>query len=756
MNLKNRLSTFLILSFISFITIDAHPLTIKQNIDWPQFMSQQDMIWEKLPEYWHESAYLGNGRLGLMIYKEPNQNCIRLETGNTDVHDHRTKRDVFGIPRLLTGHFELQPEGEIINGKMRLDLWNAEASTDITTTKGIIHLQTFVHADDMVIIIKATVEGDEQDFKWKWVPAEANSPRYLLFKRQGKMDRIPKDYKLNPSPVINKHNDINLSIQKLLEGGETSVGWKETQNTAKERILWINLTHTYPQNNSSEICKNEIQKACKQGYKALQQTHRKWWNAYYPASFISLPEAKIENFYWIQMYKLASATRGDRALIDNTGPWLTETPWPNAWWNLNVQLTYWPLNASDHLDLAASLENALYNNIDQLRLNIPSAYRHNSLGIGVASNLECMTTEVGIPGKGKAQVGLLPWACHNLWLIYRHKMDDDILRNKLYPLLKESINYYLHFLYKGEDGKWHLPATYSPEYDSAEDCNFDLSLLRWGCQTLLESADRLNIKEPLSETWKDILLNLTPYPTDENGLLIGKNMPYAFSHRHYSHLLAIYPLYLINNEHPNDIELIEKSLAHWQSKPKALLGYSCTGASSISSALGKGNDALAYLNKLFGKFLSPTTMYKESGPVIETPLSGAQCIHDMLIQSWGGMIRIFPAIPDSWQEVAYSGLRTEGAFKVSASRKDGRTQFIHIKSLAGEPCIIKTDIIAPVFKGKRNFKVNSSQKGIYQIDLKKGEEVCIYPKGQSPHLIISPISHPTKNHFGLKHSFKQP
>ena len=57
------------------------------------------------------------------------------------------------------------------------------------------------------------------------------------------------------------------------------------------------------------------------------------------------------------------------------------------------------LNTSDHLDLAASLENALYNHIDQLRLNIPKAYRHNSLGIGVASNLECMTTEVGIPRK---------------------------------------------------------------------------------------------------------------------------------------------------------------------------------------------------------------------------------------------------------------------------------------------------------------------------------------------------------------------
>lgn len=244
--------------------------------------------------------------------------------------------------------------------------------------------------------------------------------------------------------------------------------------------------------------------------------------------------------------------------------------------------------------------------------------------------------------------------------------------------------------------------------------------------------------------------NLTPYPMDENGLLIGKDTPYAFSHRHYSHLLSIYPLYLINKEQPNNTRLIEKSLAFWQSKPKALLGYSCTGASSISSAIGKGNEALSYLNKLFGKFLSSTTMYKESGPVIETPLSGAQCIHDMLIQSWGGKLRIFPALPDVWKDVCFSGLRTEGAFKVSANRKNGKTLFIHIKSLAGEPCIVTTDIVNPIFKGKRAFTVQTTNNGTYQIDLKKGEEVFIYPQGQIPDFIISPIPPVSKNHFGLK------
>ena len=143
-------------------------------------------------------------------------------------------------------------------------------------------------------------------------------------------------------------------------------------------------------------------------------------------------------------------------------------------------------------------------------------------------------------------------------------------------------------------------------------------------------------------------------------------------------------------------------------------------------------------------------MYKEAGPVIETPLSGAQCIHDMLIQSWGGKIRIFPAVPDAWKDVAYSGLRTEGAFKVSASRKQGKTEFIHIKSLAGAPCVVMTDISDPVFTGKRDFSIKSSDNGTYQIDLKKGEEIIIYPKGASPDFSISPISHMSQNYFGKK------
>ena len=43
-------------------------------------------------------------------------------------------------------------------------------------------------------------------------------------------------------------------------------------------------------------------------------------------------------------------------------------------------------------------------------------------------------------------VGCLPWTMHNCWLQYRYSMDDDMLRNKVFPLLKRSICLYLHML----------------------------------------------------------------------------------------------------------------------------------------------------------------------------------------------------------------------------------------------------------------------------------------------------------------------
>lgn len=748
MNLKYILWAVL---YSCCMALQAKKPLVREQVDWAQFMERQDMVWEVLPNYWYEAPFLGNGRLGLMVYQEPGKNCIRLETGDSEVHDHRPEKGLLGNPRLLTGHFVIYPKGQIKTGDMRLDLWNAELTACIETTEGRIRLRAFVHADRDIIVVEPETTGHES-FCLKWVPADADSPRFQYSKLpQGSWMRTNMaHYVSNPQPVVSATKRGGASLQKLLDGGETAVCW-EQRTKGDKHALYISLAHSYPQADAGQKADSIMRGAVKLGVSTLEREHRSWWHSFYPKSFLSLDDGVKENFYWVQLYKLASATRGDKSLIDNTGPWLTVTPWPNAWWNLNVQLTYWALNASNHLELAASLEHALYDHVDRLRANVPEPYRSDSYAIGRSSNLVCESEPVKVPGQDKdAEVGQLLWACHNLWLIYRFKMDDDLLRHKLFPLLKGAVNYYLHFLYKGKDGKWHLPATYSPEYGSAEDCNFDLALVSWGCRTLLATCERLGIEDSLKDRWDDVVKNMVDFPKNANGLLIGKDRPYAFSHRHYSHLLSIYPLYLINVDNGGR-DLIEKSLAFWQGKPQSLLGYSFTGASSISSALGKGNKALNYLNGLFSKFLGCNTMYRESGPVIETPLSAAQSIHDMLLQSWGGKLRVFPAVPDAWKNITYHNWCGEGAFLISAQRRDGHTSHIRIRSEAGEPCVVVTDMERPVFvRNGKTLKANRLSDKTWQIPLSKGEEVIIYPAGSFEPFTINPVDNGVSNHFGKK------
>jgi alpha-L-fucosidase 2 len=315
-------------------------------------------------------------------------------------------------------------------------------------------------------------------------------------------------------------------------------------------------------------------------------------------------------------------------------------------------------------------------------------------------------------------------------------MDDRRLRHVIYPLLRRAVNFYLHFLAEGDDGRLHLPTTFSPEYALARDCNYDLALLWWGCRTLLDSADRLEIEDELAPRWRDVLDRLVAPPQGPDGLWIGADRQLTSSHRHYSHLLWFYPLNILE---PGD--LLERSLAHWVSFPDALQGYTFTGAASMSALLRDGDRALGYLHTLLDDFVQPNTMYEEgSSPVIETPLSGAQSLHDMLISSRDGVIRVFPAVPATWADVTIHELRTEGAFLVSAARRGGVTRFVRVKSLAGEPCRVAPGLAGPYEVRGRRVRWRDAGDGVLELDLDCGEDAVITTRGTRPKLRIEPVT----------------
>ncbi len=734
---------------------DSQTPEVIDQVDWGAFLSAADPVWERLPENWWEAPYLGNGMMGTLIRKLDDR-TMEWQVGRSDVEDHRPIN--YGMGRLPIGSFLLRTNGDLAGCDMRLDLLNAESSGTIHTSAGAIAFRTLVHADYMTILVLWKGQDGEEGSGFAWSPNQALHPRLAV---KPDLERV-KTWSPNPDGYPTEIDSFPAWVQPLSDGAYATA-WRERKHDSWH-ALYITTQYAWPGEPSS-VAQHAVQTVDAASDVPLEtfiETHRAAWRDYYRKSFFSVSDPYWQSFYWNQIYKLRAATRENGVVLGIQGPWDQPTPWPGIWWNLNVQLTYWPMYTSNHLDLAQPLPDALREYLPNLIANVPEEYRHDSAAVYRSSTARLVggvfyPSLAGVPGQEeRPEVGDLLWACHNVWLQYRMTMDERLLRDTLYPVLRRAVNYYLHFLEAGEDGRLHLPPTYSPEYKTGPDCNYDLALLRWGMRTLLEITQHLDVDDPRASEWQRIVDRLVEYPEGENGFLIARDVPLDSSHRHYSHLLMIYPLYEVTVEQPDGETRIRRSLDHWHSFPEALMGYSFTGGASISAAISDSKRALNYLNAL-KPFIEPNTMYREAGPVIETPLSAAQSIHDMLIQSWdaadGPLIRIFPAAPDAWSDVVFHHWRAEGGFLVSAARVDGRTAWVRVESLAGEPCRVRAEFEeTPRLIASDGVTLAALDNNRYALGLRKGETAILVDPAYEGEPLVTPVdgSMPTNPLFGLR------
>ncbi|WP_373685333.1 glycoside hydrolase family 95-like protein [Streptomyces lunaelactis] len=96
----------------------------------------------------------------------------------------------------------------------------------------------------------------------------------------------------------------------------------------------------------------------------------------------------------------------------------------------------------------------------------------------------------------------------------------------------------------------------------------------------------------------------------------------------------------------------------------------------------------------------------------------------MLCQSWGGTVRVFPAVPAAWADLVVHNFRTQGAFPLSAVREGGRVRWVRLTSEAGAPCVVRHGIVGPIEvrdeRGRR-LRWDTADDGAISIRLRKGE-----------------------------------
>ena len=474
-----------------------------------------------------------------------------------------------------------------------------------------------------------------------------------------------------------------------------------------------------------ENASSEVDGAFRRGISADRREQLEFWKEFNGKSSISVPDPVIQKQYDNEMYKFGSVAREYSYPISLQAVWTADNgklpPWKGDYHHdLNTQLSYWPSYTGNHLTEESGYLNVLWRQRDAYRTFTRQYFEKDGMAIpGVC-------TLTGEPMGGWIQYSLsqttAAWLAHHFYLHWKYSADGDFLRERGYPFVKECAVFLEAQTTVGEDGKRVLEYSTSPEiYDNSLKAwfrtitNYDLAQTTNLFKIASEMAAGLGLEEE-ARHWNDLRCQMPAPDVDEDGALtFAKGFPYNESHRHFSHAMSIHPFGLINWEDGEESRRIIKATLDRMEEigPRLWCGYSYSWFGNMKARAFDGEGALRYLRDFAECFCLPNTFHangdqSKSGKsgftyrpfTLEGNFAFAAGVQEMLLQSHTDTIRVFPAIPKSWKDVSFKDLRARGAFLVSASRKDGKTESVRILSEKGSDLVMVSPLDGSVIVRK--------------------------------------------------------
>jgi alpha-L-fucosidase 2 len=327
-------------------------------------------------------------------------------------------------------------------------------------------------------------------------------------------------------------------------------------------------------------------------------------------------------------------------------------------------------------------------------------------------------------------------------------MDEAFLKERAYPWLKAVAVHLDQLSLRDPAGKRRLPLSSSPEINDnditawfAETTNFDLALIRWLYGAAARMADAAGRPEEAAR-WRTILSEWPELArADADGkLLVAPGFGLTASHRHFSHLMAIHPLGLVDVSNGEaDSRTISSSLGELDRlSSDNWCGYSYSWLGNIFARAREGERAAAALRTFATCFCLPNSFHvngDQSGTgkskftyrpfTLEGNFAFASGLQEMLLQSHTGVIRIFPAVPGAWRDVSFRTLRAEGAFLVSAEKIHGKIRMVKVYSERGGRLSLENPFEATQAVRGKNLPAGLAivPGGTIEFDMRTGMEI---------------------------------
>ncbi len=414
------------------------------------------------------------------------------------------------------------------------------------------------------------------------------------------------------------------------------------------------------------------------------------------------PDVLVEKLWSYGRYLLIASSREGGQPCPLLGLWAGEydAMFSFNMANENIQMIYWQALTGNIPDVLLAMFDYYESMMDDFRINAKHLYGCRGIFIPAVST----------PGEGLIQhlgahivhwTGAAGWLSQHYYDYYLFTNDEEFLKKRAIPFMKEAALFYKDFFILNDDGFYISAPSNSPEntpsnlrrkedkntitsFSTTVNATMDFAIAKELLTNLIEGAQIIGSMEADINEWREMLSFIPPYEINEEGAIkewMHPDFKDNYHHRHQSHAYPVFPGYeMTEEENPELFEAFVTAI-----KKRLVVGLTSQTSWSLAhmacnyARMGEGDLALECLDNIsrsgmMNNFFTVHNDWRSMGigsnmsmaPFqIDANMGWTGAVQEMLLFSKPGFLKVLPAVPKKWIKGEIAGLLARGSIEVS-------------------------------------------------------------------------------------------